>query len=300
MPGRCLLVVVNAARSVLRKSGKTECGVGKFLACFVVRAAPFALLMLTAAPLAAQWLNYPTAGVPRNRDGKPNLAAPAPHTADGRPDLSGIWYLEGPPCGNNDCADYPGGPEFLDFGARLPGGLPYQPWAADLVQKRSADLGRDDPVAQCRPAGALRLLTFPPPRKIVQAPGLLIILSERDVTFRQIFTDGRPVLKDPEPSWNGYSTGQWEGDTLVVQTTGFRDGIWIDRKGSPMTNAAKVTERFRRVNYGRLEIEVTMDDPKAYTKPWTVKLNQRIALDTEILDYFCQDNEKDAVHLVGK
>ena len=258
-----------------------------------------AFLMLAATPLAAQWLNYPTPGVPRSSDGKVNLGAPAPHTADGKPDLSGIWYLEGPPCGNG-CADYTGGPEFQDFGARLPGGLPYQPWAADLVKKRAADLGRDDPVASCRPAGALRLFTFPPPRKIVQLPGLLIILSERDVTFRQIFTDGRPLLKDPDPSWNGYSTGKWEGDTLVVQTTGFRDGIWLDRKGSPMTDAAKVTERFRRLNYGRLEIAVTVDDPKAYTKPWTVQLNQRIAVDTEILDYFCQDNEKDSVHMVGK
>jgi hypothetical protein len=256
--------------------------------------------MLAATPLAAQWLHYPTAGVPRTRDGKPNLAAPAPRTTDGRPYFSGVWFLEAPACPQSACADYTAAPEFLDFGARLPGGLPYQPWAADLVTKRSADLGRDDPVAQCRPAGALRLLTFPPPRKIVQAPGLLVILSERDVTFRQIFTDSRPVLKDPEPSWNGYSTGKWEGDTLVVQTTGFRDGIWIDRKGSPMTDAAKLTERFRRVNFGSLQIEVTMDDPKAYTKPWTVKLNQRIALDMEILDYFCQDNEKDAVHLIGK
>jgi hypothetical protein len=207
--------------------------------------------------------------------------------------------LEGPPCGAG-CADYAGGPQFLDFGASLPGGLPYQLWAADLVKKRSADLGRDNPVAQCRPAGALRILTFPPPRKIIQAPGILVILSERDVTFRQIFTDGRPVLQDPDPSWNGYSTGKWEGDTLVVKTTGFRGGIWLDRKGSPMTDAAKVTERFRRVNYERLEIEVTVDDPKAYTKPWTVKLNQRIAVDMDLLDYYCQDNEKDAVHLVGK
>lgn len=127
-----------------------------------------------------------------------------------------------------------------------------------------------------------------------------MILSERDVSYRQIFADGRPLLKDPEPSWNGYSTGKWEGDTLVVQTNGFRDGIWLDGIGSPMTDAAKMTERFRRVNYGRLEIEVTIDDPKAYTKPWSVKLNQQIVLNTELLDYYCMDNEKDDNHLVGK
>jgi hypothetical protein len=232
-------------------------------------------------------------------NGKPNLSAPAPRAADGKPDLSGIWQLEAK-CPPDGCADYPAGPEFLDFGARLEGGLPYQPWAADLVKQRSALFGRDDPVAFCRPAGALRILTFPPPRKVIQLPGLVLILSERDVTYRQLFADGRPLPKDPEPTFNGYSTGKWFGETFVVDTHGFRDGIWIDRKGSPMTDAARVTERFRRVNYGRLEIEVTVDDPKAYTRPWTVKLNQTILLDTELLDYFCLDNEKDAKHLVGR
>jgi hypothetical protein len=168
------------------------------------------------------------------------------------------------------------------------------------VKKRTADLGKDDPVAWCRPAGALRILTYPPPRKIIQLPGLVVILSERDVSYRQIFTDGRPLPKDPEPSWNGYSTGKWEGETLVVHTNGLHDGIWLDRIGSPMTDAAKMTERFRRVNYGHLEIEVTIDDPKAYTKPWSVKLNQLIVLNTELLDYYCLENEKDDNHLVGK
>jgi len=253
---------------------------------------------LFAGPLSAQWLRYPTAGVPHTRDGKPNLTAPAPRAANGKPDLSGIWELEAPPCPPEGCGDYPPAPEFGDMGVRLPGGLPYQPWAADLVKQRAATLGQDDPVALCRPAGALRLLTFPPPRKIIQTPAEIVILSERDVTFRQIFTDGRPLPDDPEPSWNGYSTGKWDGDTLVVQTNGLRDGTWIDRRGSPLTSAAKITERFRRVNFGLLEIEVTVDDPKAYIRPWTVKLNQRIVLDTELLDYYCQDNEKDDAHMV--
>ena len=259
----------------------------------------FAVVLATSVSAAAQWLNYPTAGAPRLRDGKPDFSAPAPRTADGKPDFSGIWHLDAR-CPPEGCADYPAAPEFLDFGARMPGGLPYQPWAAALVRERSAQFGRDDPVAVCRPPGALRILTFPPPRKIVQLPGLVVILSERDVTYRQLFVDGRPLPKDPEPSWNGYSTGSWQGETLVVETHGFRDGIWLDRKGSPMTDAAKITERFRRVNYGRLEIDVTVDDPKAYTKPWTVTLNQIIVPDTELLDYFCLDNEKDAKHLVGK
>jgi hypothetical protein len=248
----------------------------------------------------AQWLNYPTPGVPRLADGSPNLAAPAPRTADGNVDLSGVWQLEPTPCGAGGCTDYPGAPEFADLGRKLAGGLPYQPWAADLVKKRSADLGRDDPVALCRPGGALRILTFPPYRKFLQLPGLFVVLSERDVTFRQIFTDGRPLPADPTPTWNGYSTGRWEGEALVVQTVGLRDGTWLDRAGSPITDAARMTERFRRVSFGRLEIDVTIDDPKAYTRPWTVTLVQRIVLDTDLLDYHCNDNEKDTAHMIFK
>jgi hypothetical protein len=255
--------------------------------------------LLVAAPASAQWLNYPTAGVPRDARGKPNLSAPAPRAVDGKPDLSGVWQLDGT-CPPEGCIDYPVGPEFRNFGARLSGGLPYQPWAAALVKERSALVGRDDPVAWCKPAGVLRLLTFPPPRKLLQLPGLVVLLSERDVTFRQIFTDGRPLPEDPEPSFNGYSTGRWAQDTLVVETIGLRDGIWIDRNGSPMTDAARITERFHRVNYGRLDVEVTVNDPKAYTKPWTVTLHQKILPDTDLLEYHCNDNEKDRAHLVGK
>jgi len=131
-------------------------------------------------------------------------------------------------------------------------------------------------------------------------PGLLVILSERDVTYRQIFLDGRPAPTDPEPSWNGYSVGAWEGDTLVVRTTGLRDGTWLDRNGSPLTDAATLTERFRRVNYGDLQVALTVDDPKAYLRPWTVTLNQKLFADTELLDYYCLDNEKDLQHAVGR
>jgi hypothetical protein len=258
------------------------------------------LLLTTPSLVSAQWLNHPTPGVPLLPNGRPNLSAPAPRAADGKPDLSGVWYLEPSACPPEGCVDYQPAPEFLNFGARLNGGLPYRPWAQELVKQRSDDLGKDDPVGLCRPAGALRLLTFPPPRKFVQLPGLLLILSERDVTFRQIFTDGRPLPTDPEPSWNGYSIGRWDADTLVVETTGLRDGTWLDRRGSPLTDGARVTERYRRVNFGRLEIAVSVDDPKAYLRPWTVTLNQVIALNTELLEYHCSDNEKDADRLVGK
>ncbi len=260
----------------------------------------FALVCIAGASLHAQWLKYPTAGVPRLADGRPNLSAPAPRVADGKPDLSGIWQLQPRPCPPEGCADYSPGPEFIDFGARLQGGLPYQPWAAALVKERTEQLGRDDPVGFCKPGGALRILTFPPFRKFLQLPGLFVILSERDVTYRQVFLDGRPLPDDPTPAWNGYSIGKWDGDALVVQTAGFRDDTWLDRNGSPMTGAAKVTERFRRINYGRLDVDVTVDDLKVYTKPWTVTLTQLLVLDTELLDYHCLDNERDRSHMVGK
>ena len=134
----------------------------------------------------------------------------------------------------------------------------------------------------------------------MQAPGLIVFLTERNASYRQIFTDGRPLPEDPNPSWSGYSTGRWEGDTLVVETNGFGDGQWLDRAGSPLSSAATMTERLRRPNYGTLEIELTVNDPKAYTRPWTIPLKQSIVLNTELLDYICLENEKDALHLVGK
>src|SRR5262245_30961363 len=258
-----------------------------------------ALALLMAATAHAQWVNYPTRGVPRTADGKPDLNAPAPRTSDGKPDFTGIWQLQPTP-GPFGQVDYVPAPEFLNLGAKLTGGLPYQPWAAALVKDRTAQLGKDDPVGFCKPGGAVRILTYPPYRKFVQLPDLFLILSERDVTYRQIFTDGRPLPNDPDPTFNGYSIGRWDGDALVVQTNGLREGTWLDRSGSPISDVAKMTERFRRVNYGRLEIDLTIDDAKAYTKPWTVTLVQRIVLDTELMDYHCNDNEKSAERLAGK
>jgi hypothetical protein len=262
----------------------------------------FAAAVLLAAPSSAQWLKYPTAGVPKNADGSPNLAAPTPRAADGKPDLSGLWgnictTSKGPVL----CAPEVAVPrEFGDIGRGVKGGLPYQPWAAEAVKTRRADNGKDDPTTHCLPGGVAKLHTSALLRKIVQAPGLLIFLTERNASYRQVFLDGRPLPQDPNPSWNGYSTGHWEGDTLVVQTIGLNDGQWLDRSGSPQTSTAKMTEKFRRPNYGTLEIELTVDDAEAYTKPWTIQLKQSIVLDTELLDYICLENEKDASHLVGK
>ncbi len=254
-----------------------------------------------AMPLAAQWVHYPTAGVPKTASGAPDLNAPAPRAANGKPDLSGIWAPEkNRPCPPQGCDDMEIPYEFLDIGWSLQGGLPYQPWAAALVKQRKAEAGINDPTTHCLPGGVVKMYTTPLLHKIVQTPSLILMLTERDAAYRQIFTDGRPLPDDPQPSWNGYSTGHWDGDTLVVATNGFRDGLWLDRNGSPMTDAAKMTERFHRVNFGKLEVEITVDDPKAYTKPWTVKLNQLIVLDTELLDYICLENEKDLRHFGTK
>ena len=258
-------------------------------------------LLLALSPLRAQWLNYPSAGVPKTPSGLPNLNAPTPRTSGGKPDLSGMWEpLKNKPCPPEGCPDFQVPQEFVNIGWGLKGGLPYQKWAADVVKARLAENGKDDPGSHCLPTGILKMHTTPLLKKIVQVPGMMLILNERNMTFRQIFTDGRPLPVDPDPTWNGYSTGKWIGDTLVVESNGFRDGLWLDRNGSPMTDAAKVTERFRRPNYGCLEIDVTVDDPKAYTAPWTIKLKQVIVLNTEFLDYFCLENEKDIAHLVGK
>jgi hypothetical protein len=263
--------------------------------------AVLAVVSVRSVWLEAQWLNYPTARVPRTPAGTPNLDAPAPRMADGKPDFSGMWDIEhNRPCPPGGCLDLYVGQEFTNIGSSLKGGLPYLPWAAAVTKKRTEDLRLEDPNSFCLPIGIVRMHTMPLMKKVIQSPGLLVILYEHQVTYRQIFTDGRPLPVDPNPSWVGYSSGTWEGDTLVVQSTGFREGLWLDANGSPLTPEARITERYRRVNYGKMEIEITVDDLKAYRTPWTIKLNQFIVVDTELLDYICTESEKDARHLVGK
>jgi hypothetical protein len=228
-------------------------------------------------PLLAQWPSHP---------------APAPRAADGHPDLSGVWDRGMPTA--------PGPRPFQNLPSMLPEGLPFQPWAADLRKQRLAENSKDHPDAHCLPLHPVQLHSHPQPRKIIQTPGEVLIIYEANDGLRQIFTDGRPLPVDPEPWWFGYSTGKWDGDTLVVQTIGFRDMMWIDEEGTVMTTTGKLTERFRRVNFGALEIEITVDDPKAFTKPWTVKLNQRLMPDTELIEFVCQENNRSLSHLVGK
>ncbi len=264
-----------------------------------------------APSLSAQWPPYPTAGVPRTADGRPNVSAAPPRAADGKPDLSGIWEFVRPTprvdvgVGGAGGTPLPNGTipnirhQFWDIGFGRKEPLPFQPWAAELRKKRMADNQKDNPDAHCLPLGFMQLHTHPAPRKIVQTPGLIIIMWEANYGLRQIFLDGRPLpTNDPQPWWYGYSIGKWDGDTLVVETSGLKDDGWLDVQGSPFTDAAKVTERFRRVNYGNLEIDVTVHDPKAYTEPWTVTIKQRLMLDTELMEFICAENEKDAQHYV--
>lgn len=290
------------------------------------------LVISLSTGASAQWLNYPTPAVPRTSDGKPNLSAPAPRTADGKPDLSGMWFEsdarpDACPAGEAVCIRQEPLPiravnigfssaQQLAEARQRPGGLaaagalPYQPWAAELVKQRLAAQATGakggnaesliDQHARCMPPNFPRAWALPQNKKIVQLPGLVVILHEFNASYRQIYTDGRPLPKDPNPSWNGYSSGKWEGDTLVVQTIGFRDDLWLDMSGSPLTEAARVTERFRRPTFGKLELEVTVDDPKAYTKPWTIRMDQSIVLNTEMLDDICLENERDVSHYVAK
>src|SRR5579862_6184815 len=243
-------------------------------------------LAAAAAPATAQWLNYPTAGIPRTKDGKPDLSAPAPRLPDGKPDLAGIWLV-------------PGLKYLINIAADLKE-VPFQPWAVAEYKQRMENQGKDDPNNFCLPSGIPEKDAVTSPWKIVQTPGLIVILYESRTIFRQIFTDGRKLPVDPNPSWQGYSIGHWEGDTLVVETSGTNGKAWLDTNGHPVTDALKLTERFHRRDFGHLDLEITIDDPKAYTKPWTVKQVANLQPDTELLEYICEENNRDIGHFVGK
>jgi hypothetical protein len=247
------------------------------------------MLAASALVLQAQWLHHPTAGIPRLPNGKPNLAAPAPRTADGKPDLSGLWNRISPKYRVNIAADLK--PEEV------------QPWAKALVQERTENLGRDSMTAQCLPLGPGYTTdsdsTAGGMMKIIQTPALILILNP-DLTYRQIFMDGRALETSPNPSWMGYSVGRWEADTLVVESFGFNDRSWLDTSGHPHTEALRMTERYRRTSFGRLEVDVTLQDPGVYARPWTVTVRAELAADTELIEYVCNEKGGDLDHWVGK
>jgi hypothetical protein len=246
-------------------------------------------LLALGTPAGAQWLNHPTPGIPRTSDGKPNVAAPAPRTPDGKPDLSGLWTKISPKYSRNVAADLKSGE--------------IQPWALEILERRKEDLGKDYMNVQCVPLGPGYATsadsTGSEMVKIVQTPGLILMLNP-DLTYRQVFLDGRALESAPNPSWMGYSVGRWDGDTLVVQSFGFNDRTWLDHDGHPHTEQLRVTERYRRPNFGRLEVEVTFADPGAYARPWSVALRAELAADTEMIEFVCNENVRSLEHWVGK
>ncbi len=244
-----------------------------------------AAAVLFAAPAFAQWLDRKTPGIPRTPDGRPDLTAPAPRK-DGHPDLSGIWMV-------------PGLKYLINIAADLKE-VPFQPWAAAEYKQRMDTRGKDDPNNFCLPSIIPEKVAVTSPWKIVEIPGEVIILYESRTIFRQIFTDGRPLPKDANPTWQGYSVGKWEGDDFVVETTGFNGKGWLDTNGHPVTDALHVTERYHRKDYGHMDVAITIDDPKAYTRPWTIHENPELQPDTELIEYICEENNKDVGHFVGK
>ncbi|HJT86763.1 MAG TPA: hypothetical protein VJ732_02880 [Bryobacteraceae bacterium] len=242
------------------------------------------LILWSACPaLPAQWLKIKTPGIPRKADGKPDLTAPAPRAPDGKPDLSGLWGTEDNTYGLNITGDL------------KPGEI--RPWAAEVYQRRLDALDRDTPATHCLPGGPSEILGAQ--YRILQSPNVVGILYGSGA-YRQIFTDGRDLPKDPNPTWWGYSVGHWEGDTLVVETAGFNDRSWLDFSGHPHTEALRVTERLQRRDFGHMQLQLTVDDPKTFTRAFSVTLGVNYVPDTEMLEYVCNENEKDSGHLVGK
>ncbi len=249
-------------------------------------AAATMILSVIPMPAAAQWLHHKTPGIPRTKDGKADLSAPAPRLPDGKPDLGGIWLV-------------PGLKYLINIAADLKE-VPFQPWAAAEYKRRMETRGKDDPNNFCLPSGIPEKDAVTSPWKIVQTPDLIVILYESRTIYRQIFMDGRPLPDDPNPTWQGYSVGHWDGDTLVVETAGSNGKAWLDTNGHPVTDALKVTERYHRKDFGHMDLQITIDDPKAYTKPWTVTENPVLQPDDELLEYICEENNRDVGHFVGK
>jgi hypothetical protein len=260
------------------------------------------MLFVIVAPAQAQWQQVPDRSVPRTLDGEPDLSAPAPRTADGRPDLSGVWLPDAnllPEDGGFELVEgnTPLPLHLIDVMAALePGETEMEPWAEKLLEQRLESEGLDDPIAYCKPWGITMHAANLLPYKIVQTPDLVLILNEQDTVFRQVFLDGRKPVEDPVPRWLGYSTGRWEDETLVVETTGFTDQTWLDASGHPHTESLHLTQRFRRPNAGHLEIETTVDDPGTYSNPFTYTISATIMPDDDLLEFFCTDNEISSQH----
>jgi hypothetical protein len=224
----------------------------------------------------AQWLKLPTPGIPRLPDGKPDLAAPAPRAADGKPDFSGLWQNDG------------GDRLYNNITADLEPGV-VAPWAHAVYEKRRLEFGKDSMETLCLPMGPTYLTTRYRMNRIVQTPTLLAFLYE-DGQHREIWMDGRALEPDPNPTWMGYSVGRWEGDVLVVESNGYTDRSWLDFDGHPHTEQLRITERYSRPQFGRIDVQVTMVDPKAYSKPITFTMPMKLHTDTEMLEVVCENH----------
>jgi hypothetical protein len=260
----------------------------------MIRRICFALAACAVAA-SAQWIDYPTPGIPRTPDGKPNLTAPVPKAADGKPNLSGLWQRARGQANQRVTAGLAMGPNLEDFmrpGEKIP---PMLPAAAAIYKQRQANFMADRPSARCLPHGIPDQMLIRVPMKIVQNPGLTLILYEEFARFRQIFTDGRLHPPVSNPAWLGYSTGSWDGDSFVVDTRGFNDKSWLDDSGRPHTEALHTIERFHRLDFGHMDVEVTIDDPQAYTKTWSFPMQFEFLPDTDMIEDVC-DNERDSAH----
>jgi hypothetical protein len=245
------------------------------------------LFAAVCSPLAAQW-KIVDKGIPRVKNGQPDMNAPAPRRADGKPDLTGIWIADPP--------------KVRDATAGLkPGELSMTPWAQKIFDERkTGDVSANDPDANCLPQGVPKIESTPLPFKIYQEPNAIVILYEAFGQFRQLFMDGRALPKDPNPTWYGYSVAKWDGDTLVVESSGFNGKVWLDQVGHPSTEALHVTERFHRRDFGHMDITSTIEDSGAYTKPWTFTQPVTLMVDTELLEFVCNENNTDVPHMKGK
>ncbi len=273
----------------------------------------FALLpTLTPTVIQAQWLNYPTPGLPRTRDGKPNLSAPAPRASNGTPDLTGLWQVEPTPLDEIKRTFGPGidtlsvpGDDIRNFSKYVfsiladfkPEDAPIRPQAVKATESHMANFGKDNPTSKCLFGGVPFGGLLPFPNKFIQTPGLIVVLQEGDGSVRQIFTDGRKHTPDPQPTWMGYSIGKWEGDSLIVDTVGFNDRGWLDGGGHPHSEALHTTERYRRRDFGHLDVQLTIDDQVMYTKPFTIKYTLNLVPDSDVAEFACAENEKDLAHM---
>jgi len=273
-----------------------------------------AAVLLASVATSAQWLNYPTPGLPRTKDGKPNLTAPMPKTPDGRTDLSGVWHVQPNSRAemkrlfgdDADAVEVPGMEidTISKYGVNIlidfkPGDEPIRKDVASEINRRNQVSSGLDTLTRCLPASIPLATLLSEVTKIVQTPGLTLVMHELDNATRQIYTDGRPLPTDPNPSWLGYSIGRWERDTLVVETIGFNGKAALDIMGHPRSESMRVTERYRRRDVGHLDVEITFDDPVVYTKPFAIKVTHLLQADTDILEYFCNENERDQIHLIN-